>query len=304
MLCRWRFSIFDLAKVGQRKHPPYTYIFILRFLLFVLTRILYDCCNNFPARLSLGSLPSSALLFLKTPFFPNNIVMNRSILEITSLLRRLIPFLCRETISHFYVGLRPPSTSAGVASPPTSRATDFLAEEVTSVPWLLTTMLLPPPLGGLDLPWSADVARLSRSRKEARKGKEEEGVLAAGGDDACESSANTRGDVPAVEQQQQQHPAISSRTSASASTSALSSSGGAAMTPQPSISSDDIPEDLERVTPAALRFVCHVEVARLLAATAMGVLRDGGEEGVEEACTRLLRAGEEFFAAFGRTYGG
>lgn len=53
----------------------------------------------------------------------------------------------------------------------------------------------------------------------------------------------------------------------------------------------------------SLRFVCHVEAARLLAATAMRVVEEERGEWEEEK-RRVLQAGEAFFAAFGRSYGG
>lgn len=182
-------------------------------------------------------------------------LQRRSVLEVTSLLSRLLPSLCPEIVSHFYLGMRhPPWPSACTldALPPEAPAR-LSGEEVTSVPWLLTTMSLPTPLVGLDLPWSAD-------RADACVGCEED----------CHA--------PCQEQAVQQCSPLS-----------------------------DVTSDGER-----LRFVCHVEVARLLAATALGVLREHEREnrgvscgrGVEEECSRILRAGEEFFAAFGRCYGG
>lgn len=133
------------------------------------------------------------------------------------------------------------------------------------MPWLLTTMSLPTPLAGLDLPWSAD-----------RNDVADASVLVA-----CDRrSASYEEDCRPPPQEQ----AVRRCSSVSAATA-----------------------DGEK-----LRFVCHVEVARLLAATALGVLREHEQEhgevgcvgGVEEECSRILRAGEDFFAAFGRCYGG
>lgn len=145
-----------------------------------------------------------------------------------------------------------PSACTSDALPPEAAAR-LSGEEVTSVPWLLTTMSLPTPSEGLDLPWSAD-------RIDAP---------VSCGDD-CHQTYQEK----AVRQ-------CSPLSAASA--------------------------DGER-----LRFVCHVEVARLLAATTLGVLCEHEREnrgvsfgrGVEEECSRVLTAGEEFFAAFGRCYGG
>lgn len=58
----------------------------------------------------------------------------------------------------------------------------------------------------------------------------------------------------------------------------------------------------ETQTHGSLQFVCHIETARLLAATAMGVLREEGS-GEEEYAT-IFQAAEDFFSAFGRSYGG
>lgn len=58
----------------------------------------------------------------------------------------------------------------------------------------------------------------------------------------------------------------------------------------------------ETQTHVSLQFVCHIEAARLLAATAMGVLREGSSGGEEYAA--IFQAAEDFFSAFGRSYGG
>lgn len=207
----------------------------------------------------------------------------RSVLEVTSLLGRLLPTLCPETISHFYVGLRPATaassplsfhadatgTGAAVVTP------EAVVAEHHSVPWLLLAMPLPLPVfreaGGGDSNLSTD--RFSdRSTSRRSPGRQEDGFLSSTtGDDG--GSAHADGG--------RHHREFSTGPAGEAA--------------------EGVSDDAEVST----RFVCHVETARLLATTAMGVLGNGGweEEGREE-CSRVLQAGEAFFAAFGRLYCG
>lgn len=195
--------------------------------------------------------------------------MKRSVLEVTSLLDRLLPTLCPETISHFYVGMRPPASSAET-------------ETACSVPWLFLAMPLPPPVVGLDVPYSADGEETSGNDSKASTEELEHSSNRSTGFDKQENSlggpaTGDEGGAVSVGGRQQNTLA------------------GAAET----VAGGDI----------SVRFVCHVEATRLLATTAMGVLGDnGGSSGEKmeekEECARVLRAGETFFAAFERSYCG
>lgn len=185
----------------------------------------------------------------------------------TSLLDRLLPTLCPETISHFYVGMRPPASSAE-------------AETFCSVPWLFLAMPLPPPVVGLDVPYSADAGETSGDDSEAWTEKLEHSSNRS----TCSSKqggpigvfgAGNGGGVVGVGGVQHNKPAVPPET----------------------------------VADVSVRFVCHVEAARLLATTVIGVLgEDGGGSGEaqerKEECARVLQAGEGFFAAFERSYCG
>lgn len=140
-----------------------------------------------------------------------------------------------------------------------------------SVPWLLLAMPLPRPVAGLDGPRPAD-----------REG---------GGGAPDGSTSRT------IDPSSDRSPRC---CSGDLSENPLESSENAGDFAAGAADHDEL----------SLRFVCHVEAARLLATTAMGVLGDddrggyGGCEGGEEECARVLQAGEAFFAAFERSYGG
>lgn len=177
----------------------------------------------------------------------------------TSLLDRLLPTLCPETISHFYVGVRPPLSSAEAETP-------------YSVCWLFLAMPLPPPVVGLDMPYSADGGETSGDSEVSTEKSERSSDRSIG-------SGRPQDFIGAV----------------GAGGGRLTKPTGAAET----VASGDVP----------VRFVCQVEAARLLATTAMGVLGDdggGSGEGKEEneEFARVLQTGEAFFAAFERSYCG
>lgn len=209
-------------------------------------------------------------------------------LEVRFLLHRLLPTLCPETISHFYVGLRPPARLPPAAAA-AAGAVFPAANTVYSVPWLFSAMPLPQPVAGLDVPGSSDGAETSGDSDAST-----EDLDCASGRSADHSPENRRsplspsaGDVVGVGGQH--------RVEAAEGAAVATGEKGNA------INDGDV----------SLRFVCQVEVARLLATTAMGVLGDGGggggsgeaEEGREE-CARVLEAAEAFFSTFERTYSG
>lgn len=198
----------------------------------------------------------------------------------TSLLDRLLPTLCPETVSHFYVGMRPP--------PPASYAEAETA--CYSVPWLFLAMPLPLPVVGLDVPYysadggetSGDYSEVSIEEESERSSNRSTGSGEQEGPLGGSATGDEGGFVIGVGGRRHTEPAGAAETVA----------GGE----------------------VSVRFVCQVEAARLLATTAMGVFGDGGgggggsdgekeKEGKEE-CARVLRASEAFFAAFKRSYCG
>lgn len=214
-----------------------------------------------------GTCETASTLFLSR---------ERSVLEVTSLLGRLLPTLCPETISHFYVGMRPAAHSRAVTAgvfPQAENAT------ICSVPWLFSAMPLPQPVASLDVPYSA-----------ANDGEEE---LGRSSKRSSNGSPGRSPDRPEVEHESR--------------CCGRSPAGGDA---GPSVCSDvgTGRTAANDGNASSVRFVCHVEVARLLATTAMGVLGDGGgssgDKDGEEECARVLEACEAFFAAFERSYCG
>ena len=206
-------------------------------------------------------------------------------LEVIFLLHRLLPTLCPETISHFYVGMRPPAHALLAAA----RGAAFPGvDTVCSVPWLFSAMPLPQPVAGLDVPFSAD-------------GGEADGGDSDAPTEEPDSSSDHSADHAPDEQQCPQSPADGGFVGAGGQHD-VETTEGAARGEEKAVSAGDV----------SLRFVCQVEAARLLATTAMGVLGDenvsgdGGREADEggEECARVLKAGEAFFAAFERTYAG
>lgn len=144
-----------------------------------------------------------------------------------------------------------------------------------SVPWLLLAMPLPQPVfreaGGGDSTLSTDRSS-DRSTSRRSPGRQEDGFF----------SSTTGDDGGSVHADGGRHHREFSGGPA----------GGA---------TEGVCDDADVST----RFVCHVETVRLLATTAMGVLGgDGWEEEGQEECSRVLQAGEAFFAAFGRLYCG
>ena len=295
----------------------------------------------------------------------------RSVLEITSLLGRVLPTLCPEIISHFYVGMRPAWAPPSV---PSSVGGNMACSEVTSVPWLLSAMPLPEPVGGLDMPWSADQALTGGDALAVDPaaflgdGGESEVLLWSAEDDAgvggslsdTEKARSPRvvGDSPILDravppwtpedggnprgmfvgdededgfgygQYCPSSPGVSSTvglkealavTSLGSPSSPAAASLGSPCSPPFSSSVTLRKSDVSSATDlrgyaedgcvgadarinVSLQFVCHIEAARLLAATAMGVL---GEEGSgEEEYGPIFQAAEDFFSAFRRSYGG
>ncbi|CAM9779152.1 unnamed protein product, partial [Hapterophycus canaliculatus] len=245
----------------------------------------------------------------------------RSVLEVTSLLGRLLPALCPETISHFFVGLRPaapsplllPATAAVSPSSLPSPFHEYFSLDATgsaagvtvlphavastfSVPWLLLAMPLPLPVACLDFPRPADGdagggnPNTSTARAVDFNGSSDCSPERSGGPpvDRSRSSANTGdGGTAALGAGRERNRATSTGGAAAAGVAGVAANG------------DEL----------SLRFVCHVEAARLLATTAMGILGDGdggdgGDEEGEEECARVLQAAEAFFAAFERSYCG
>lgn len=242
-----------------------------------------------------------------------------------------------------------------------------VVEEATSVPWLFSAMPLPHPLGGLDLPWSADGAALlddedrvvdltqseeygAGSPQSATGGGNDVGdqhdadtavvgqrrLVGDSGPDTDELSVTRKStrrggsggsissinphDVSGEEGHRERHsergdlstPTARSAMEVDAAPVAVASDGLATAPPAlppnaetgESSSANDAGTAAEVETEAnvSLRFVCHVEMARLLTSVAMNVL---AEDGIgEEECNRILQAAEDFFAAFGRSYSG
>ena len=238
---------------------------------------------------------------------------------------------------------------------------------VTSVPWLLSAMPLPEPVGGLDVSWLADkvltgedaLTMDSTSFLGDEGGGGGEVLLWSAEDDAAgggssglsdsertrprgivddgqtrdyvvppltpSSDGNPRGVVGEEDEDRLFYGPYFSATPDVGPTVGLEE--GLAVTalgPSSAACSPALLEEMyasgrsstndgraaagsdgagdETQTHASLQFVCHIETARLLAATAMGVLREEGS-GEEEYAT-IFQAAEDFFSAFGRSYGG
>jgi len=183
---------------------------------------------------------------------------------VTFLLHRLLPTLCPETISHFYVGLRPaarlPLAAAGPGFP--------ASNTVCSVPWLFSAMPLPQPVSDLDVPFSTDGAETSSGSDASTEDLDRASGRSADNSTDGQQSPLRPFDGDLVSTGGQHH----------AETTEGAPRGEAHATNDGDVS---------------LRFVCQVEAARLLATTAMGVLGDGGGAGGEKAeeAVRLLRVG-------------
>ncbi|CAM9221484.1 unnamed protein product, partial [Scytosiphon promiscuus] len=257
----------------------------------------------------------------------------RSVLEVTSLLGRLLPTLCPETISHFYVGRRPavPSPPLPVAAAasssssslpksfPESYPTDATGSAAAvavlsqatastfSVPWLLLAMPLPIPVAGLDVPRSTEdetgdgTPSASPERKTSIPSDRSPGRSGEPPEDRSRSSTAVDGGGTALGDGRESH-----RAEAAGGTGADAAAAAATATATATAAGARIAANGNGL---ATRFVCHVEAARLLATTAMGILGDddggdGVDEEGEEECARVLQAAEAFFAAFERSYCG
>lgn len=258
----------------------------------------------------------------------------RSVLEVTSLLGRLLPTLCPETISHFYVGLRPaaqspllptlaiPAPSSSLPSSPfpesfpldatgSAAAVAILSHATAStfsVPWLLLAMPLPLPVAGLDVPrptngeaGGGDPDTLTSTGINVSSDRPSQRALDRfAGSSEDRSRSTTTGDdggsaEPGAGQRERNHSAATT--------------GGADAEATAVVTAPMAADIAANGSELSLRFVCHVEAARLLATTAMGILGDddggdGVDEEGEEECARVLQAGEAFFAAFERSYCG
>lgn len=243
------------------------------------------------------------------------------------------------------------------------------SSEVTSVPWLLSTMPLPQPVGGLDMPWSADKALTgddtltmeSTSFLGDEGGGGGEVLLWSAEDDAGGSSGlsdtekarpprmadysqspdyvvppltpgsdGNKRSIPCDEHEDEDEDRpcygayfsgprdvgstveleeVLGLTSLGPSSPAFSPvpleetdpSGPSSMKDGRAAAYSDCGGD-DNQTHVSLHFVCHIEAARLLAATAMGVLREEGSG--EEEYAAIFQAAEHFFSSFGRSYGG
>lgn len=209
--------------------------------------------------------------------------------------------------------------------------------EVTSAPWLFLSMFLPEPLEGLDFPSSTDGITGAADEDCGGDGGDDRGV------DGLDSSSyegyrldgyqdrHRSGGIPHARQQRPQvagggegHDTGSERKSDNELESRREGEGSKhALEPhgrrereEPKIAAASFMGAADAAAAAAkisLRFVCHVEVARLLAVTAMRVVGFGyerrgaeaaAEEQEEEAARVLLATGEAFFAAFNHAYDG
>lgn len=230
------------------------------------------------------------------------------------------------------------------------------SSEVTSVPWLLSAMPLPQPVGGVDpapflgdggesevLLWSAEddagVGGCLSDTEKARPpgvvgdGRTLDGVVppwTPGGDghprDIFVGDENEDGlgygqyfpSSPDVGSTVGLEEALAVASLGSPSSPSMASLGpptspafSSSLTMRKSDASlvadfrayaeDDCVGSDAQIN-VSLLFVCHIEAARLLAATAMGVL--GGEGSGEEEYSTIFQAAEDFFSAFGRSYGG
>lgn len=202
----------------------------------------------------------------------------------------------------FGSGLRPAAAVAAAAIP----------DEVPSVPWMLLSMLLPEPLGGVDLPWSADVVAtdgVTGLEDEALSGGNTLSGGDASGDDELQYAyrgsgdhqcANGRGEDPLEE--------VAVGMDRREGDSLFEQDGGRILNTkmdwrqEPQTEAAKAAPTATVVADISLHFVCHVEVARLLAVTAMRVVGCGRRR--EEEGRVLLETGEAFFAAFNRSYGG
>ena len=186
----------------------------------------------------------------------------------TSLLNRLLPTLCPETISHFYVGMRPPASPAE-------------AETTCSVPWLFLAMPLPPPVVGLDMPYLADSGETSDADSEVSTEESEHssnrsttGYGKQGGSVGGPTTGDERGLV-----------------------------GDGGFRRNKPVRS---PETIADVSVRFVCQVEAARLLATTAMGVLG--DDGGGSGEEkegkEECARVLQAGEAFFAAFERSYCG
>lgn len=234
--------------------------------------------------------------------------------------------------------------------------TEDAAGEVTSVPWLFSTLPLPQPVAGLDLPWSADESvplsedeeeRTGFSRGDPEREKRCSPERGASGIEASQSGITGTQSTDSWERMTTDFIDRTSDESWNEDRNRSFSDGADVAMQRATRASGTREQDLKRAIPSIVipkanvtiverlsantasvdgtqdfekrrmhkvadvstQFVCHVEVARLLAATAMGIL--GEDKGCAEkdaslkgACGRLLQASEDFFAAFSRTYGG
>lgn len=230
--------------------------------------------------------------------------------------------MCPETISHFYVGLRPPAPSPAAATtsssslPPSAFPESFpldatgsaaavaVLSEATagtlSVPWLLLAMPLPPPVAGLDFPPPTDEEEDDDGGSDTKASTR--GGVGTSSDRSPERSGEPRGDLFPSSDTGDEGAAAALGVAGHEGNRTASAAGGA----EAAAAAAGIVANGDALS---LRFVCHVETARLLATTAMGILGDddggdGGDEEGEEECARVLQAGEAFFAAFERLYCG
>ncbi|CAM9741131.1 unnamed protein product, partial [Choristocarpus tenellus] len=218
----------------------------------------------------------------------------RVVLEITFLLRSLLKTLSPRTLEAFYAGRRRlPTQNRNVDGEGHSALGERKEEEISSIPWLLLSMPLPEPVPGVDLPWSADKSRRKdwddSSRDITRQGEGAEADVEniVEGDEDVKDRHGGEGEGEGEGDQ----PAPLSRDEAG--------EGGL----------------------MCGRFICHMEVVRLLALTAMHIstledhpdLTDGsvvhsgniteGSWGVG-VDSIFLKVAEEFFDSFNRAYGG
>lgn len=181
--------------------------------------------------------------------------------------------------------MRPAAHSSAAAA---AAAVFPQAEENTtcSVPWLFSAMPLPQPVASFDVPYST-----ANGEEELDRSSDRSPSHSPDGSGAHE---NRFWRPPAGDNAGPRRGGVRHTSKATEG-----DVGGAGAVDTAAAADDD--------NESSLRFVCHVEAARLLATTVMGVLGDGGGGGGEDGeaeCTRVLQACEAFFATFERSYCG